>query len=110
MKPRELTQDEFDATFLPPMREVTRATEEIVDLWGYVDPLIESQYHNCSTWDWRVAYIYESQDSAYQHILVPVPRDNTYLTVVVDKKDRCIFGHFTLDLGLLYSDWRESDA
>ena len=103
---RELTKDEYEATFKPPMRNVTESAEEIVDLWGYADPVIDDKYHNCTAWDWRVMYVYETGDGSYQHINIPVPFDNTYLSVVVDKRRRRIVGHYILDLGALYPNWQ----
>ena len=83
--PRELTKEEYEATFSPPMLDVTETAEENVPLWDYLDPVIEELYHTCSAWDWRVMFIYESRDGLIQHLNVPVPKDNTYLSVVVDK-------------------------
>lgn len=107
--PRELTQTEYEAMFSPPMLDVTKITDEIVDLWAYADPVIEEKYHSCSAWDWRVMYVYESQDGSYQHIGIPVPLDNTYMVVVVDKPNKKIIGHHLLDLGAIYPDWKNAD-
>jgi hypothetical protein len=106
--PRELTKEEYEATFSPPMLDVTESAEEIVPLWDYLDPVIEDQYHSCSAWDWRVMFIYESRDGLIQHLNVPVPKDNAYLSVVVDKPNRKIVGHYLLDLGALYPGWKET--
>lgn len=84
------------------MKDVTHDAAEIVDLWGYADPIIENEYHNCSAWEWRVAYIYECGNGSFQHIGIPVPKDNTYLVVVVDKPNKKIIGHHILDLGAMY--------
>jgi hypothetical protein len=103
---RELTKAEYEATFSSPMRNVTETAEEIVDVWAYADPIIEAEYHNCSAWNWRVMFIYESADGAHQHLNIPLPKHNTYLSVVVDKANRKILGHYILDLGALYPGWR----
>ena len=100
--PRELTKEEYEAMFSPPMLNVTATAEETVPLWDYLNPLIEELYHTCTAWDWRVMFIYESRDGLIQHLNVPVPRDNTYLSVVVDKPNNQILGHYLLDLGTLY--------
>ena len=101
---RELTKQEYEATYSPPMVEVTNAAEEIVDLWAYADPIIEEKYHSCPDWEWRVMYIYESRDGAYQHILIPVPQNNAYMSVVVDKPQLRIVGHYLLDLEQIYPE------
>jgi hypothetical protein len=99
--PRELSKEEYERTFSPPMLDVTDDAEEIVDLWGYADLVIQDKYHNCSAWEWCVAHIYEARDGSYQHINIPVPKDDTYLSVIVDKLGRRIVGHYILDLGSL---------
>ena len=95
----QLSKEEYERTLIGPMANVTEVAEEIVDLWAYADPIIESQYHNCTAWTWRVQHIYETSDGSYQHIGIPVPVDNTYLTVIVDKVNRRIVGHYILGLG-----------
>ena len=101
-EPKELSAEAFKATFSPPMADISNSATELVDLWGYADQVIGNAYHNCTAWEWRVAHIYESADARYQHILIPVPKDDTYLTVVVDVDARQILGHHILDLGALY--------
>jgi hypothetical protein len=98
---RELTKEEYEATFSPPMIDVSQIADEIVDLWAYADPIINDLYHNCSAWEWEVKYIYEARDGSYQHINIPVPRDNTYLSIIVSKLNKRIIGHYILDLGAL---------
>ena len=110
MLPRLMTEDEYNRTYSPPMLNVTESADEVVDLWGYADLVIESEYHNCSAWDWRVMYIYESKDGHFQHINIPVPRNNTYLSVVVDLPARRIIGHYILDLQALYPGWKSSSV
>lgn len=95
---KELSQEEYQATFFPPMRDITESAEEIVDLWGYADLVIEQLYHSCTAWEWYVKHIYETQDGQFQHMNIPVPLDNTYLVVIVDKPKRETLGHYVLDL------------
>jgi hypothetical protein len=102
--PRELTKEQYEATFSPPMLDVTNNADEVVDLWAYADLVIEQEYHGCTAWEWRVMHIHEAGDGSYQHINIPVPQNNTYLSVIVDKPNRTIVGHYILDLGALYPD------
>ena len=104
MERKLLTKEEYDATLSPKMINVSETADEIVDLWGYADPIIDAEYHNCSAWDWKVNHIYESQNGSYQHIGIAVPVDDTYLVVIVNKIQKVIVGHYILDLGALYSD------
>jgi len=77
--PHELKESEFQATFSPPMQDVTKTTGEVVDLWAYADPVLLQTYPNSGTWEWCVKHIYESADGAFQHVFIPVPEDNVYL-------------------------------
>jgi hypothetical protein len=109
-EPRELSREDFEATFLLPMVDISNSAAELVDLWRYADQVIANAYHNCTAWDWRVAHIYESGDARYQHVGIPVPKDDTYLTVVVDVDAREILGHSILDLGALYSGSKNGET
>ena len=97
-----LSADEYQETLQAGMVNVTETADEVVDLWGYADQVIENAYHSCTAWDWRVAHIYETPDGKWQHIGIPVPSDNTYLVVIADKDNRCIVGHYILDLATKY--------
>ena len=98
-----LTPKEYQATLCPNMINVSDSAEELVDLWGYADPIIESDYHNCTAWDWRVDHIFDTPDGSFQHIGIPVPKDDTYLVVIIDKPKKTIIGHYILDLAAKYS-------
>src|SRR5262245_61389509 len=98
---RELTWEEYQATFDPPMLNVMETAEELVDLWSYANCVIEEKYHRCTAWEWRVSSIYEKPDWDYQHVYIPVPKDDTYLAIIVDKIRRRIVGHIVLDLRAL---------
>jgi hypothetical protein len=103
--PRELSEEEYEATFAPPMLNVTEGAEELVDLWPYADQVIEARYHSCTAWEWRVMSIYETRDGAYQHVNIPVPKNDTYLSIIIDKFERRIVGYRVLDLRARCPDW-----
>lgn len=105
--PRELTRAEYQATFSPPMLDVTMTAEEVIDLWAYADQVIECMFHSCPAWEWRVTHIYESKDGCISTSVFQCPMDDTYLTVVVDKPGRRIIGHYSLALVTLNSSSRE---
>lgn len=99
-----LTTEEYESTLFPHMTNITKISDEIVDLWAYADPIIELEYHNCTAWDWRVDHIYETPDGSFQHIGIPVPQDDTYLVVIIDKLKKLIIGHYILELASKNSD------
>jgi len=65
--------------------------------------VIANAHHDCTAWVWRVAHIYDAPDARYQHTCTPVPKDDPYLTVVVEVNARKILGHYILDRGAMYS-------
>jgi len=101
-EPRELTESEYMASFKSPMRDVTETADQVVDLWPYAETSLQAAYPDLCTCDCDVKTIYESPDGSYQHILIPVPIDNVYLVIVIDKKLRQIQGYHKLDLGAMY--------
>ena len=92
------------------MLDVTSSAEEIVDLWDYASEIVDTNYPDADEWDWRVMFIYESRDGRFQHLNIPVPVNNTYLSVVVDKPNRKILGHYVLDLQAEHPDWKSQSS
>ena len=92
------------------MLDVTSSAEEIVDLWEYASEIVDTNYPDAGEWDWRVMFIYESRDGRFQHLNIPVPVSNTYLSVVVDKPSRKILGHYVLDLQAEHPDWQSESS
>jgi len=93
-----LTKEQYLAMFSPPMLDMTLQAQALVELWDYADPIIEELYHSCTLWEWEVKHIYHSPDEIYQHIMIPVPINHTYLIVIVHIPSRSIRGHYILDL------------
>jgi len=104
----QLTQSEYESTFSQPMLDVTDSAEEIVDLWAYAADIVDNEYPDAEDWDWRVMFIYESRDGRFQHLNIPVPVNNTYLSIVVDKLTREILGHYLLDLEAVHPEWKST--
>lgn len=102
MKPRTLSESEFRSTFGVSMRDATADAEEIVDLWAYADQAIAETFPDTNDWEWRVDRIYESSATQHQHVLLPAPRDNAYIVIVIGIEQRAIVGHHLLDLNALY--------
>jgi hypothetical protein len=99
---RSLSEQEFEATFSPPMREVTNSAEEVVSLWPYAEQALRTMFPEACSCDWRVRYVYESSNGNYQHVLIPSHISNVYAVIVINKQARTILGHHQLDLGALY--------
>ena len=99
---RQLTREEYEATFREPMRDVTTTADEVVELWPYAEQALRALFPHVCNCAHDVEAIYETGDSAYQHVLIPSHEQNVYLSVIVDKPQRSILGHYRLDLNALY--------
>jgi len=96
-----LTDEEFQKTYCDPMNNIT-GSPLLADIWEYADKVIEAEYHNCTAWEWRVEYVYEAGDKKYHHISIPVPKNNTYMVIVLDLQTKDFYGHHILDLNEKY--------
>ena len=98
----ELSQTEFQKTFVAPMTNITGNEEKVIDLWTYAEPALEKTFPNQDTSNMDVEYVYESGDKRWQHILIRTSKSDRYFVVVVDRDQKSIIGHHLLDLRLLY--------
>lgn len=71
---RQLSNEEYEATFSPPMLDVTASADEIVDLWAYAAPIVDDDYPDSGDWHWRVMFIYESRDGSTSISMSRSPR------------------------------------
>lgn len=99
---RQLSEKEFEATFTPPMTDITATAEEIVDVWLYIEEVLASEYEGIDTDSWDVEYVYVNQSESHQHILINTGMENVYFVVVVDAHQKEIFGHHLLNLNQKY--------
>jgi hypothetical protein len=99
---RQLTEEEFTATFVLRMRDVTADAAPVVDIWPYVESIPEADLQGHELADGFVEYVYRSGDERFDHVLVSSTSKNVYLVIVVDLPGRRIHGHCLLDLNKEY--------
>lgn len=102
MIPQLLTDAEFKATFAPPMRDVTEAATDVVDIWPYVRAVPAADLGGHQVWDDFVECVYRAGDGRYDHVLVMTRSANVYPVVVVDLVSGGVHGHRLLDLNREY--------
>ncbi|WP_338664113.1 hypothetical protein VQH23_02885 [Pararoseomonas sp. SCSIO 73927] len=93
---RHLSQEEFDACFVAPMRDVTSTADPLVDIWPYVDGLDLDTLGVPSVND--VHYVYRDALDRFDQVLIGTGRFNTLLVVVVDRELKAVHGHCLLEL------------
>jgi hypothetical protein len=102
MQPRQLTADEFKATFTHKMHDVTEAVSDVLDIWPYVDSIPHADLAGHPVNDRLVEFVYRTDNNCFDHVLVMTKTKNVYLAVVVDLARGAIHGHRLLDLNREY--------
>ena len=93
---RLLSEEEFEACFAAPMRDVTADADPRVDIWPYVDGLNLDVLGIPGIND--VHYVYRDALDRFDQVLIGTGRFNTLLVVVVDREPRTVHGHCLVDL------------
>ncbi len=100
---KELTEEEFQATFSPPMSDVTSTADEVVSIWPYIELVLADDFADFDTSEWDVEHVYMNATGSYQHVLIDTGMENVYLILVVDVRAKAIHGHHLLNLNQKYS-------
>src|SRR4051794_29840577 len=96
-----LSAEEFEACFVPPMRNVTAEPDPKVDIWRYVDDLPLDSLGLPSVTD--VRHVYRDALDRHDQVLIGTGRFNTLLVIIVDRAREAIVGHHLLDLNAKYT-------
>jgi hypothetical protein len=99
MSPNPLSETLFKATTEGKMTDVTKQPGACIDIWPYVAMIRESIGLPQQVFDGHwVQYVYRSQFSHYDHVLIPAGRHNVFLVIVADRLHGSVYGHRVLDL------------
>ena len=104
MEIKELSEKEFKSTFSGKMNNVTDNHNAIIDIWEYVALLDKSKYliNDYIIEHKLVEYVYRNSTNTFDQILIPTEKKNIYLIIIVNIKNKNIFGHYLLDLNKEY--------
>ena len=103
MRIRPLAKQEYLATFQGQMKNVTDLGDAAVDVWPYIAAARRDLELSDYTVEHRlVEYVYRSEDGQFDHVLIPYGLRNVYVTVVVDRFEQRVHGHYLLDLNEEY--------
>jgi hypothetical protein len=98
--PKLLSEQEFEACFAHPMRDVTSEAGAVVDIWPYCDLIKLDEIGIPHLND--VHYVYRDANNHYDQVVIGTGRFNSLLVIVVDRQSRSIVGHRVLDLNREY--------
>lgn len=100
---RELTEKEFLDTMSGGMKNVTDTAERLTDIWAYASQSgVREMISEYGFENKLIEAVYENGVGSYQHVLLYGVREDTYAVIVVDVREREVFGHYLLDLGEKY--------
>ena len=98
-----LSEDEYKSTMTPKMVNVTETAEPTVDIWEYVEKLtVENVVSKYVLENGLVEKVYRNQTDTFDHVLLPTPKDNCFVLLIIDLVAEKVKGHYLLDLNAEY--------
>src|SRR4051812_14900729 len=98
-----LSEIQFKATFGNKMVDVTETAEPVVDIWPYVNQLVQIVPELIHTAESGVVdNVYRNSIATFDHVVLPTSRKGVVCVIVVDIKAANVFGHHLLDMNELY--------
>jgi hypothetical protein len=96
-----LSEDQYKATFAPPMRRLPSEAEPPFDFGSYFDAIPAGDFagYECQG---DVTYVWEDASARFQHVLFNSQDKNVFMTVILDLHAQAVVGHRLLDLNRLY--------
>lgn len=100
---KQLTEKEFRQTFGSNMTDITKTDEPVVDVWSYVEELVDQNIvENYVYKNNLVEKVYRNDTSTFDHVLLPTNDQNVFIVIIIDLTNKTIFGHIKLDLNKKY--------
>ncbi|MBK1833957.1 hypothetical protein [Roseibacillus ishigakijimensis] len=73
------------------------------DFWPYVEAIPEEDFNGYDCSEGRVEWVWRSEDSRFEHVLISTAEDvNVFMAVVLDRTHSVVVGHRLLDLNTEY--------
>lgn len=100
---RELSEEEFHATFAEPMRELGEDEESVVvSLAEIVEEAIRRHSLPTTSEDIDIHHISVNGTNTYTHVVFGYGIPNEYLVAVIDHSGPAVYGYHLLDLNEKY--------
>jgi hypothetical protein len=82
---KEISQADYESTMAESMINVTETAEPVVDIWLYVELLVQENIVASYVWENNlVEKVYRSKDNRYDHVLLPTARENYFIVLLID--------------------------
>jgi hypothetical protein len=98
-----LTKDQYAATFSPKMTDVTNTEFTSINIWPYVEELMNDKAVDELTFNEQlVEQVYRNEAATYDHVLLPTKNKNAFVIIIVDLVNNVVSGHYNLNLNEEY--------
>jgi len=99
MHTNQLSRSQFEATLATPMENVTLTAGPTADIWPYVAQLVTDGLVLPLVYENRlVEKVYRNRADAIDQVLLPTPRKNEFVVILVKATAHEIYGHYLLDM------------
>ena len=100
---RQLTESEFAATMVPPMRRLEPGEmQRPIPLKQYVKECIDRLKLPTSLKKIEIEHVYLAGDRQHSHVMFSFGEANRYLVLVIDHQTESVLGYHMLDMNQAY--------
>ncbi|MEH1127816.1 hypothetical protein [Micromonospora sp. CPCC 206061] len=97
-----LTEAEFLATMDPHPARIGQDDAPPFDFWAYFDSIPDEDFGGHDFSDGTVTDALTMPATNFQHVLIRCETANVFLVLILDLRQRRVYGHHLLDLRKLY--------
>jgi hypothetical protein len=101
----ELSKSEYQSTMRGGMQDVTETAEPVVDIWPFVEQLVQSgivlPYVLAK---FLVEKVYRNSEGSFDHVLLPTDKSNFFVAVIVDLHNKEVKGYYRLNFNKEYGN------
>ena len=98
----KLSQEEFHATFGGSKERVVLDEPAPFPFWSYFDAIPPEDFNGNDCSQGLIENIWRVNSGRYEHVLINSNDRNVFMVLVLDLKEKKVFGHHLLNLNELY--------
>jgi len=98
-----LSTEEYESSLVEPMTDITGLPSANVDIWPYVNALVNEQVLPAAILEEKkIEIVYRNGNNSFLHVLLPTGNANTFIVLLVETAQHTIRGHYPLNLNEVY--------
>ena len=95
---KKLSRGEYHATFTTQMTPLGPAEPPPFEFWSYFDAIPTDDFEGHDFSGGQVTEVYRTAGGRYLHALIAGKSEGWFLVLVLNCKDRVVYGHYLLEL------------